>query len=66
MAMTMATTNGTLWPSLSRARIAALRAITEATERSICPAMITKVIITAMMTFSIDSSKRFTKLSMPT
>ena len=63
--MTMASQKGTERPSLSVAITAAAKAITEATERSISPAMMTKVIITAMIAFSIDSSNRFTKLSMP-
>ena len=37
--------------------------MTEATDRSISPLMITKVIATAMITFSIDNRNRFTKLS---
>ena len=63
--MTMASQNGTAPPSLSVASTAALKPITEATDRSISPAMITNVIITTMITFSIDSSNRLTKLSMP-
>ena len=39
--------------------------ITEATDRSISPAMITNVIAMTTMIFSIDSSNRFTKLSTP-
>ena len=39
------------------------KAMTDATDRSISPLMMTKVMITATMTFSIDSRNRFTKLS---
>ena len=62
--MRMAIPNGTAPPSLSVANTAALNPMTEATDKSISPAMITNVIITTMITFSIDSSKRLTKLSM--
>ena len=49
--------------SCAEASTQAENAITEATERSISPLMMTKVIATAMITFSIDNRNRFTKLS---
>ena len=49
--------------SWADARTQAENAITDATDRSISPLMMTKVIATAMITFSIDSRNRFTKLS---
>ena len=63
--MSRAAAKGTLPPSLRRPRIAALRPITDATERSISPEMMTNVIITTTMAFSIDSWNRFTRLWTP-
>ena len=51
--------------SCSAASTLADHAITEATERSISPAMMTNVIVTTTMTFSMCSWKRLTKLSTP-
>jgi hypothetical protein len=45
------------------ARTAADQAITDATERSISPLMMTKVIDTTTITFSMCSWNRLTKLS---
>ncbi len=45
------------------ARTLADQAITDATERSISPAMMTNVIVTTTMTFSMCSWNRLTKLS---
>ena len=53
-------------PSCSFASTAALRPIVDATDRSISPDTMTNVIITAMITFSIDSWKRLTRLLTPT
>ncbi len=50
-------------PWCAEARTQAENAITDATDRSISPLMMTNVIDTAMITFSIDSRNRFTKLS---
>ena len=50
--------------SYSQARTLAAHAITEATDRSISPAMITNVIGMTTMIFSMWSWKRLTKLSM--
>jgi hypothetical protein len=61
----MAITNGTDPPSWSLASTAALSPIVDATDRSISPATMTNVMITATITFSIDSSNRFTRLSTP-
>ena len=58
------------WPAtnghvvlVQRGQHAADHAITEATDRSISPAMMTNVIVTTTMTFSMCSWKRLTKLS---
>ena len=61
-ASTIASGNGTP-ASCADARTQAENAITDATDRSISPLMMTKVIATAMITFSIDNRNRFTKLS---
>ena len=62
-ATTIATGNGTPAAGARDARTQAESAMTDATDRSISPLMITKVIATATITFSIDSWNRFTKLS---
>jgi hypothetical protein len=61
-AMTIASPNGTP-DSYAAARTQAAKAMTDATDRSISPLMMTNVIATATITFSIDSRNRFTKLS---
>ena len=58
----MAAANGTSC-SCSEASTAADHAMTEATDRSISPAMMTNVIVTTTITFSMCSWKRLTKLS---
>ena len=60
--MAIASPNGTP-DSWAAARTQAANAMTEATDRSISPLTMTKVMATAMITFSIDSRKMFTKLS---
>ena len=59
--MTTATAKGTALPSCRAAITAAENPITEATERSISPLMITRVMITATIAFSIESWNMFTK-----
>ena len=61
-AMTIAKPNGTP-ASYVAASVHAASAITDATDKSISPLMMTKVMMTAMITFSIDNLNRFTKLS---
>ena len=60
-ATTTATANGTEPPSCRAATTAAENPITEATERSISPLMMTRVMTTATIAFSIDSWNMFTK-----
>ena len=65
MAMTIASEERHRPPSCSFASTAALRPIVDATDRSISPDTMTNVIITAMITFSIDSWNRLTRLLTP-
>ena len=61
-AITIASPNGTP-ASWVAASVHAESAMTDATDKSISPLMMTNVMITAMITFSIDNRNRFTKLS---
>ena len=60
--MTRTSPNGRPLRSWSAATRHAAKPITDATDRSISPAMITNVMTMTTITFSIDSSNRFTKL----
>ena len=64
MATAIASQNGAP-PSCIAATTAAEKPITDATERSISPLMITKAMTTAMITFSTERWNRFPKLSAP-
>ena len=61
----MASQKGTDPSAWSEARTAALKPITDATERSISPLMMTKVMATTTMIFSADSQNRLTKFPPP-
>ena len=64
-AITTASSNGTEPASCSAASTQALNAITDATERSISPLMITNAITTTTISFSIESWNMFTKFCSP-
>ena len=60
-AITAASANGTDPASCSAASTHAAKAMTDATERSISPLMITNVITTTTISFSIESWNMFEK-----
>ncbi len=62
-AITTITPNGRPLRSWRAATMHAAKPITEATDRSISPEMITNVMAMTTMIFSIESSNRLTKLS---
>ena len=63
--ITTASSNGTDPASCSAASTHALNAITDATERSISPLMMTNAITTTTTSFSIESWNMFTKFCSP-
>ena len=63
--MTTASSNGTDPASWSAASTQALNAITDATERSISPLMMTNVMITTTISFSTESWNMLMKFCSP-